>query len=180
MQIEAKCERNSASITPNLLRAPQRSSRWNSTIWFKDYSCGLLLRCATIIAATPIPFTNMMVGSQPWLDTLDPQIKNAMVELNKFRSVLSRLGSTRDAVGMFMELRKTISGVIEHWLACMDVIWFKTAVANGVFSCIDIVYKVGRFPSFDDSSIINSFSSISRVKTKPTAQLQALRRAPEY
>ena len=48
------------------------------------------------------------------LNTLDPQIKNAMVELNELHSALSRLGSTSDGVGMFMEFGKTISGVINH------------------------------------------------------------------
>ena len=67
-QTETKGERISASITPDLLRAPQRTSKWNLIIRSMDYSCGLLSRCATIIAATPIPFTNMMVGSQPWLE----------------------------------------------------------------------------------------------------------------
>jgi len=48
------------------------------------------------------------------LNTLDPQIKNMMVELNELHSTLSHLGSTSDCVGMFMELGKTISGVINH------------------------------------------------------------------
>jgi len=54
-----------------------------------------------------------------------------------------------------------------------------TPVSHAMFSCIDVVYKVGRFSSFDGNNIASSFSSVSRVKKKPTEQLQALRRVSE-
>ena len=67
-QTERECERICGSITPDLLRPPQRTSKWNLIIRSMDYSCGLLLRCVIIIAATPVHFPNTMVGSQPWLE----------------------------------------------------------------------------------------------------------------
>ena len=56
--IEAECEWISVSITPNSLRAPQQSSRWNLMIWFEDYSCvfvGWLLPCRSIhVGRSPV------------------------------------------------------------------------------------------------------------------------------
>ena len=64
IRIETKGERVSASITSHLLRAPQKTSRWNLIIRSKDYSCGSLSRCVVIIVVTPIHFPNSIAGSQ--------------------------------------------------------------------------------------------------------------------
>ncbi|KAL9708740.1 hypothetical protein Ac2012v2_008121 [Leucoagaricus gongylophorus] len=116
-----------------------------------------------------VEFDNLIQGLQLWLviedhsldlNTLDPQIKNAMVELNKFRSVLSRLGSTRDAVGMFMELGKAISGL--------------NSAANGVFSCIDVVYKHLKGQDEAHSAITRLAQSIEALAN----QLKGLEEVP--
>ena len=54
------------------------------------------------------------------------------------------------------------------------------SAANVVYACVEIVYnKVGRFSSFNGSSITSSFDCISRIKKKLTAKLKALERASE-
>jgi len=47
------------------------------------------------------------------MNTVDERIKHAMVELNKFRPVLSRLGRAGSVAGTFIDLGKAISGVID-------------------------------------------------------------------
>jgi len=48
------------------------------------------------------------------MNTVDERIKHAMVELNKFRPVLNRLGPAGNVAGMSINLGKAISGVIDH------------------------------------------------------------------
>ena len=48
------------------------------------------------------------------MNTMDERIKRAMVELNKFRPALSRLGPAGNVAGTFIDLGKAISGVIDN------------------------------------------------------------------
>jgi len=48
------------------------------------------------------------------LDTLDPQIKKMVLELNELQSVLHRFASASDATGVVMDLGTAISKVIDR------------------------------------------------------------------
>jgi len=56
------------------------------------------------------------------VNTVDPCIKETVVELNKLHSVLCCSAPASDAAGMFVDLGIAISKVIDRWLLFLYVV----------------------------------------------------------
>jgi len=64
------------------------------------------------------------------LNTLDPQIKKMVLELNELQSVLHGFASVSDVARMGTDLAIAASKVIDRWLVFLYVVWLKAAESH--------------------------------------------------
>ena len=108
---------------------------------------------------------------------MNPQSKEMMVGLNELQSVSHHSASASNVARMVIDLGIAASKVIDLWLVCMLSDLKQLNPVAQIFSCIQVIYKVGSFSVFNINNITDSFGSIWRCKRNPMKPWKALQTA---
>jgi len=174
------CEGIFTSIAPDLLRVFQQNLRWNLIIQSMNYGCGWSSRYAILFAAMFLS-SNAIVESRHWSGYEESTDQGASGRTGRV-TVCSALSCFWKWCWDIHQSREPQSArwlIVDYYSYMLSNSNLKqlNPVTHAVFSCTEVVYRVGSFSVCGVNDITDRFGSIWRLKRNRMRQWKTLQRA---